>query len=291
MKITAITCCGSYAQPWITHGIAALYNSVDEIIVVNAGIDIMNPSAEKLVPIPGMKDILGEIDIDKKIVLVENINWKSAGKYISQEREDVRGLNLSIATQLATKQGADWIFKYDTDQVMYPMKRKTLERLARNHEFTGFIFYEHKDFWVDVRYQRDGPPPRSEYEDGPKFYKSLDLDIPQTFVGQGAPNIWTHQEHSTEVVSSHLRECFPIGWSVEKMKDAYFQRLWYRYYQSNHLGVFKFGKKDKMSLDEIQKECQSRTDGWYTTKRKVCLDPPRAALINPVEYIEKDTSD
>tara|TARA_Y100000310_G_scaffold274686_1_gene290841 strand:- start:1043 stop:1906 length:864 start_codon:yes stop_codon:yes gene_type:complete len=281
MKITAITCCGCYEQPWIRQGIAALYNAVDEIVVVNSGIDINNPDPDVVIPIPGIKEYLKTIDINNKIIVVENVDWESAGRQVQKNREDVRGLNLTLATQTATERGADWIFKYDTDQVMYPVKRNTLYKLTQIGH-SGYIFWEIKDFWVDPRLQRTAPPAGKDYSDGPKFYKSLD---DQWFVGQGAPTTWTEQIHSMDVVSSHVRECFPLDWTVEQKKRGYYERLWYRYYQANYLGEFK-NKKDPVSLEVIDKECRSRVEGWYNTPRSIQHDPPRALLMDPMEYIK-----
>ena len=171
MKIIGVTTCGSY-ESWTKWSIASIYNSVDEIIVINGGIDIEDPDGPDNIPLQRELKQLKEIDINDKIKQIKP-DWKNV-KFANKEScEAGRGRNISLAFQYAYKAGADWIYKLDSDQISENITRKELEDLMEAGErlgISGYRFAEYADFFRE--YDKAQALPNNFTDDGSLFFKA-----------------------------------------------------------------------------------------------------------------------
>ena len=95
MKIIGVSTCGSY-ESWAKWAIASLYNIVDEIIVINGGIDVNDPDGPDNIPLTREVRQLKEIDVKQKITQIKP-SWDKV-KFAKKETcEAGRGRNISLA--------------------------------------------------------------------------------------------------------------------------------------------------------------------------------------------------
>lgn len=130
MKTIGLTTCGGFKAWWLAHGVASVYNLIDEMIVAIGGPGVNQEY---------LKPMLKEVDPNGKVRFIYP-TWQEAPDYINPGRDDVRSLNKTVAVQEAHKRGADWIIAFDCDMVYYetlgPVVRELINKDGNSYRFT-----------------------------------------------------------------------------------------------------------------------------------------------------------
>lgn len=279
-KKIGITTIGTYYSPWFPHTIASIYNHVDEIIVVNGGYDLNNPQRNVInVPLKRASNDIKHLDINGKIFEVTDHNLDEiyhkaevTTQFDANRRKknegwwDIRGMNMTLAQELAYRLGADWILKIDSDQVCYPDvgRIKDIKK--------GLIFHQY-EFVGDVMHL-DDPGPDSPYNDSVFIYKAK----PNGFYhGGGSPSIFADRIFTDKIHCAHLRYANPTWLSDEEKYEHFFGRAWWR----------KFTGDGLWGQDLIDNAERTAKHDLNKPNRESDVPPPGVcAYKDPITYIE-----
>ncbi len=301
MKIIAISTCGSYPA-WLKWGVASIYNAVDKIIIVNGGIDVNNPQIGDNIPLQRELQQLKKIDINKKISQIRPIEEsiiKLLGRDLDWSKcERGRARNITLAFQAAYHSRADWIYKFDSDQICdESFTRENLENLANNEEdVTGYRFAEYADFhrtWDQVN-----ALPNNFTDDGSIYFKASKN---AWAVGGGSPVHFRDQYEIFDMRTFHMRSICPDD--VDEY-DYFYKRFFYHTWGPNSIMELPVNRKEgrKLSIDEIKKIAHDKAVSMINSKGKTrehFLDKdglidrrfpphkPKVVTIGAKKYIEE----
>lgn len=249
MKITAVSTCGTY-HSWLRWGVASIYNTVDKIIIINGGYEVGHPEKGDNIPLLRELQQLKDIDIDNKILQVKPTNERLVqllGKDLDWSKcEAGRARNITLAFQLAYHDGADWVLKFDSDQIFDDsFTRDALEALAVNDDVSGYRFAEYADFYR--AWDRIQAFPGNFTDDGTLFFKA---NRKAWAVGGGSPVHYSDQREIHDMRSFHMRRITPPD--VDEY-EYHYRRLWYHTYGPNSIGEWREdGKVKKLTLEEVK---------------------------------------
>jgi len=298
-KIVAITGVGTYPVPWLEYGIASIYNHVDEIVVVNSGYNFPL-FTEYDVPLPEVSSMLREIDENGKIHEIQQVTWEKVAKYgneIDRNREGIRALGMTYANDIAGYElGADWILKFDSDQVFFP-NVKNIRELVKDDTPDGYQFLEYKSYHISPQTMAVGREAQDvSHNDGTKLYKFPGQNGKrQYFYGEGAITHYREQAPSDAVTTAHLRECYPLRNGTHDYQGLflnYFQRMLFHSYDQGRL-YRKTKKEYDKTFDEMIvyafESAKHRIFGNYEIV-PANPKPPEVIEIGAKRYIEREES-
>jgi len=291
-KIIAFTAVGSYPSFWLEYGVASVYNVVDEIMVVNGGLQGYSKPAlsNDNYPLKREHEVLKDLDIDKKIVEMP-ASWDYAYPVCQKGREELRARNLTIGMLSAYNRGADWILKFDSDQVFYTSV-KQIRDLAEKKEHLGYIFWNYTDFVGDL-YHIDGIKEEGT-SDGSQFYRK---GACQGYGGQGAPRIVEQFPHP-EIKTAHLRRVVPENISEKEKYQFYFDRSLYHIWSQNEINEHPINRNEgrKLTFEEMRSMAEgeakhnAKSIGKYhvdgVKHPNVAICPPAVCLMSPSAYVK-----
>lgn len=300
IEIIGITTCGTYPS-WIDHTIGSFYNHVDKVVVINGGYDIGHPEKGALVPLEREHRLIKDIDINNKIVEViptqEQIDtiFKTTCKLGKDEFG--RSTNMTLATQFADKLPDSgkvrYILKLDSDQILYPIKRKQLVDLANLYPSDALRFAQYADYFNDFEHI-SGSLPGEFTNDGALFYKSLKE---QGYCGQGSPGyLRSEQRPIYDIKTAHMRRLNPPD--VDPY-EYHFKRMWYHEYGPNSINENEYNKVTgkRMTLEQIGDIAHEKAVSHLRQKGvhindiahniMIPYEPPLICKITPLEYIKK----
>lgn len=277
MKLTGIVVAGTYYCPWFPYGLASFY-FCDEIIVVNGGYDLKQPNLEEYnIPLKQISRDISELDVDGKVV--EWVDWTIddlkgrlvLGTEVRHPSDgtwaDIRGINLTLASMMANERGADWILKWDSDQVGY----RNCTRFK--DDMTSRTFKQH-EFMPDIWHLQD-PQPDSPYNDSVYTFRANPNNF---FGGGGAPAITGSRVHSYRFECAHLRHANPVKLPHCEKFEHLFGRVFFRLF-TNEYGLFSRALYDRAVHDA---KALLKAPGLPTT-----ISPPEVCMMGPLEYIEE----
>lgn len=275
MKMIGIMTCGTYYSPWIPYGIVSFY-FVDEIVIVNGGYRIRNFSPEEYnIPLEQVTRDISNLDIQGKIVEIKDWSMKDLRHKVTLATEknhpekdwvDMRGLGLTLATEKAWERGADWVLKWDSDQVGY--------KNAMGVKNLGMSVYLHQYEFVGDMHHLAEPPPHSPYNDSVFTYPASQNDW---YTGGGGPVIRNFRVPSPNHNCAHLRNATPVGLSEEERFKYFFERQWFHTRTNSGLE----GKE----LEEVARGAAQHM--MTQTGKKSDVPPPEVTLMSPAEYIQE----
>ena len=260
MKIIGVTCCGAY-ESWLKWTVASIYNMVDEIIVINGGIDINDPDGPDNIPLAREIRQLKDIDVEQKITQIKP-SWDKV-KFAKKETcEAGRGRNISLAFQYAYAAGADWIYKLDSDQIVHNITRENLDDLSESGDrlgITGYRFAEYADFFR--RYDRAQALPDNFTDDGSLFFKA---NKQAWATGQGSPVHYSDQREIHDLRTFHMRRINPPDLNEY---IYHYKRFYYHLWGPN--SILELGENKtlgrKLTHEEIVKKAKAQTKALITS--------------------------
>lgn len=275
MKLTGILACGTYFSPWTPYGLASFY-FCDEIIVVNGGYDIENfDMKEYNIPLKQVSRDIEELDVQGKIVevtgfTIDDLKHKATiarqHDKLPKEWYDLRGLNITLANEIAVERGADMILKWDSDQTGYSNAVK-----VRDYN-TGLVLKQF-EFVGDVHHLAV-PPPTSPFNDSIFSYIAKEG---QWYYGGMAPVINASREFFEDGWCAHLRHANPLHLSEEQKFAHFYGRMWFRYFTNNGLLGDELHEAAKANAENLLQQEGKPSD----------VPPPEVCLTNPLTYIEE----
>jgi len=256
--ITGICAVGTYYPIWFPYTIASIYNIVDEIVVVNGGIDLKqkNPNPEELVPLEQVTKDIERLDIDNKIVEVRHDEVEVEHKMLLTTQYeanlkklahwyDLRGLNLTLANEVAVKRGAKFILKIDSDQVVYRdamgLRNERKALILYQYEFAGPVGHPKINFLVD-------PLPDSPFNDSCFIYPARK---DQFYGGGGAPALGVVREPTDRYHCAHLRYAYPYWMQREEALKHFYERMWFVYYTNEGLWGEELEEKARRAAEDL----------------------------------------
>lgn len=290
MKLTGILACGTYYSPWTPYTIASIYKLVDELIIVNGGYSISNPNPEVYnVPLKQVTRDIEHLDVDGKVIEVKNFSMQDlehkaplitqieANKRTLAKTGDVliwtgnwfdlRGLNLTLANEIAVKRGADMILKIDSDQVCYK------DVIGLKSEGRGLTLYQY-EFAPDLFHLAE-PSPSSPFSDSVFTYEAKKG---QWYAGGGAPVIYADREPNPKYHCAHLRYANPPFLSDEEKFQHFRDRSIF------HLFTNEYGK----FCEELFKRAENGArEGLKRKGFPSNVSPPECTLTDPLVYIQE----
>jgi hypothetical protein len=236
-----ITCVGTYWSPWLPYTVASIYPICEKIYIGNAGLDINHPDQQQyLVPLPQVKKMVAEIDVDNKIVVVENFNPSEiagrpvrmltqfqAGKQTDPDWFDPRAISFSAALWQAKRDGGKHFMNIHSDEVMYD---DNVALLASDGKKGRIAFqYEIARDAFTLSPQQPGAP----FDDS--VYTFMGVKNFQGLTQGCAPDISWHLVPAYNVHCIHARHANPPGLTDEERYQHYHGRCWFRYYTNEGL--------------------------------------------------------
>lgn len=230
MKITGITSIGTFYVPWIKYTIKSIYDVCDEIIVVNVGYDLENPKENQFIKLQQVSDDIKQIDDNGKIIEVNELNvihqkplmWqKEADSKHVHEWYDIVGLGFTKANEEAYRRGADYILKFDSDQVCYD-DVKNIKNLNDN---VYFYQYEFAGSIGNDAYFLTNRPDNKPHDNAVYFYKSNDR---QWYAGSGAPCLYLDKERKEidYIHCAHMKYAYLNTWTESLSKLYRYQAIY-----------------------------------------------------------------
>lgn len=297
MKIVGVTTCGGFKAWWLQHGLASIYNLIDEMIIAVGG-----PGREQ----DYLKPMLKEVDIKEKVSYIYPA-WKDAPPYLNPGRDDVRALNKTMAVQEAYKRGADWILPFDCDMVYYeslgPVVRELIQKDINSYRFTMITLSPdiyHTDFLMP--WDQNPAMAESQYSYLSLFKAYTDLYyVGCAHIGTDRAQVHFPQKTDRRVVIAHL-------WAITPDIRDRINFLWEKFYWSAYVSQQGFYTSEQKLNDQqlaeyaIERVRQRlNADTLSPPNGRIPLgsidDPrvPKAPPLvlqkpyfdNPVEYIEK----
>jgi len=275
VKIIAVSNCGTYSS-WIDYVIGSVYNSVDAVVVVNGGYITEKPELGNCNILERERDLLKEIDIDKKVFQFSPNNDKleQLGFYKEGRDELARAGNMTLsihyAYAVASKKGWDfnnlWIMKLDSDQICDSnFTRENLIDLTDSSR-VGFRFAQYADFYR--RFDRIQALPdwvagkEGDFtNDGSLFFKA---NLNAHIGCQGSPSI-PEEFPINDLRTYHMRRIHPQG--VDEY-EYHYKRFWYHTYGPNSIMEYGYNRDTgkSMTLEQIHKEADILTKGILENK-------------------------
>lgn len=278
MKTAVIMCTGSYYSPWTPYTIASTYGIGDFIVVVNAGFDLRNPSLEVTdFPLKQVSRDIEELDSEGKIIEVTDISrlkrklpvmsQKVANELKLEKWYDLRGRNMTLASETAYDEGAKMVVRIDTDQVVYR------DALGLRGRTDPLILYQY-EFQGDL-YHLSVPGPSDPFNDSVYLYPIHEDDW---YVGGLAPVIRADRKPCYDMHSAHLRQCNPIGLSEEECYKHFRDRFLFHEWSNNYAEFTNelFERADQMAREALKRK-----------GRPTDVLPPEVCLMEPKHYIEE----
>lgn len=281
MRTAVIMGCGTYYSPWTPYTIASTYAITDVMVIVNAGLDVRNPSLdESEIPLDQVTRDISELDVEVKITEVTDLSGlrrklplmsqKIANELKPERWYDLRGRNYTMASEIACELGANMVLRVDTDEVCYR------DALGIRGRTDGLVLYQY-EFQGDLFHLAD-PGPESPYNDSIEYYKISERDW---YFGGRAPVIHSTMKNCPDMHCAHLRFANPIDASEKEkyrhFRDRAFFSLW-----TNEFGSFspELEKRAHEVALDLLKKVGKPTD----------ISPPEACLLEREflrEYIEE----
>jgi len=224
MKIVGLTTCGGFKAWWLQHGLASIYNLIDEMIIAVGG--------------PGrnqdyLKPMLQEVDPNGKVDYIYPV-WKDAPPYLNPSKDDVRALNKTMAVQEAHRRGADWIIAFDCDMVYYetlgPVVRELVHKDVNSYRFTMITLSPdifHTDYLIP--WDKNPAMAESQYSYLTLFKSYQDLYYTgQAHIGTDKTEVHFPQKTDRRVVVAHL-------WAITPNIRDRINFLWEKFYWSAYV--------------------------------------------------------
>ena len=254
-KLAGILACGTFYSPWTPFCIASIYDVVDELVIVNGGYDMGSPDINEYnVPLEQVTKDIEVLDVDSKIVEVRDFSIDDLGHTfeVSTQRRadregleewfDVRGLNITLANELAVAMGATDILKIDSDQVCYSDVTASNPDIVvggehpfnLKQESNGCIFHQTEfvgDCGVGLQNYLFLPKPSNAYNDSVFTYRASASDY---YLGGGGPMVGP-RENTNSYHCAHLRHANPAWLSREEKLEHFYGRFWFRYLTNDGL--------------------------------------------------------
>lgn len=290
INIVASTCIGTFTSPWLEYAIASIYNIVDEVIVVNGGYDINNPSVNNK-KLERESKAIKEIDINGKITEVLG-DWKLV-KYANPETETVAARNMSMGVQVAYYRNPDAILEIKCDQVFYPTAKRIPYLDLNQH--SGYQFWEYTYFIGNLFQVFNEIKPRG-CDDGARLFRPSETDY---YNGQGQPIIRAEQFCVDFIQTGHLKLVYPDKYTKEEKLQFAYERAWGHLMCQNSIGEHAVNVKEgrKLTLEEIDKMARDAAKGVVNAKgiplhlvndpRSPKEPPPICLFKDPVKYIKR----
>jgi len=291
MKIIGVTTCGAY-ESWTQWTIASIYNIVDEIIVINGGIDVNDPDGPDNIPLTREVRQLKDIDIEQKITQIKP-HWDKVKFAKKESCEAGRGRNISLAFQYAYAAGADWIYKLDSDQLVDNITREELNDLSEAGNrlgISGYRFAEYADFFRV--YDRAQALPDNFTDDGSLFFKA---NKQAWATGQGSPVHYSDQREIHDLRTFHMRRIHPPDLNEY---IYHYKRFYYHLFGPN--SIMELGENKtlgrKLTHAEITKKAKAQTKSLMTSEghlrthfnsEKFPPYKPKVVEIGCKKYIKK----
>jgi len=244
---------------------------------VNAGFDLRNPRFEENdIPLKQVSRDIDHLDVDGRIYEVWNVSrlkrvllvtsQKEANRLGLKEWYDLRGRNMTLASEVAYEKGAKMVVRIDSDQVCY---RDALGLRGRRD---ALILYQY-EFQGDVFHLAD-PGPSSPWHDSVYWYP---ISKDDWYVGGLAPVIRADRKPCPDMHCAHLRQANPIGLSEEQrfrhFRDRFLFHLW-----TNAYGEF---------TSELVEKAEAQAREALSRKGKPGdILPPEVTLGDPKSYLE-----
>ena|GEM_PF-3646778 len=250
--------------------------------MVNGGYSLKSPRIDEYnIPLKQVSKDISRLDVDGKVF--EWKNWDLGDLkhklILSTEKDhppvpfwaDMRGIGLTLAVEKALERGADWILKWDSDQVGYA----DCINFKKNVRSVTF----HQVEFVGDKYYIADPPPDSPFNDS---VYSFQVDAQDFFGGGGVPALSSVMRHSREATEehhcAHLRYANPPHLSEEEKYAHFFGRCWLH----KHTNVGLWGKELELMAERTARDLLTR-------KSKLIGSPPEVCLMDdPLEYIEEN---
>lgn len=222
-KIIGITSVGTYEVPFLKYALLSIYDHVDEIVVVNSGWN--KDFTHCHTPLDGVTEMIKEIDVNGKIHEKQHVTWNTCPNLVPS-REGIRALGMTAANDEAVNREADWILRFDSDQVFFN-NVKNIRMLTDSSNYvpcdcvecrenpqpifknpSGYQFFEYKPYWLHpLQWAPESVPVVSSHADGAKLYEAMPG---QWFYGEGGIMHSKDQAPSKQVTTGHFREAYPL---------------------------------------------------------------------------------
>jgi len=185
---------------------------------------------------------------------------------------DMRGVGLTLALEKAVERGADWIIKWDSDQVAFKSAIQYKGDLEEGR--VGSVIFKQYEFAPDI-YTLAIPQPDSFYNDSVYSFRAHPEDF---FGGGGAPVIRSHRVPCDRYCCAHLRGANPLALPLSEKYGHFYGRCWFRIYTNE--GLWGEMLQDKAS--------SSANSMLGVQGEKSSVPPPEVCLFpSPREYIEE----
>jgi len=279
MKLTAIMGVGTYYVHWTPYVIASVY-FCDEIVIVNGGLDMKNPDiCEYNIPLERVSRDINALDVCGKILEVIDFSLDDLRhrhtlmtQYEANQKKpqywyDPRGLNATLAAEIAYERGADLILYVQSDQPVYQNAMTLKERPPQS-----LMFYQ-REFAGDIYHLAD-PSPISPYDDAAfTFYPSSD----NWFYGGCAPVI-KGERLLSGLKCAHLRHANPAGTTEKERFEHFYGRLWFRYWTNE-------GLEGKALEERAKRDAETLLKDVWNNCRPANVQAPEVCYLGPGHYI------
>jgi hypothetical protein len=281
--IVGIVTIGTYFSPWFPYGLASFY-FCDKIVVTNGGFNPKDPNIREFnIPLDEVTKTIEELDVHGKVIEWKNWTLKDLKHKLMLSTEkghpknvtwaDMRGVGLTLAIEKATEIGADWILKFDSDQVGYEDCR------AFKNNPQGATFYQYE--FVGTKFRLADPPPDSPYNDSVYSFRAHQDHF---FAGGGVPalsSVLNAPRPSTDQFHcAHLRYANPPELTREEQYQHFRDRIW-----------FSAHTNDGLWGDALEKRAHNTALDILNKKGKDTVSPPKTCQLSRkqlLEYIEEN---
>lgn len=294
MKFTAIIGVGSCYYVWFPYTIASIYNAVDEIVVVNGGIDINSSESptEFNIPLKEVTRDIQKLDIDGKIIEIKGFTVndvhtklpffegpnKLRGKEYQDKCYDCMGFNATLAHETAIKKGADLILSVDADHVCYPEVEHV--RNAGPVVFQAYEFLLDEDHLCYPRLEHEA------YHGGAFTYYPK---MGEYFTFFKCRNDLTCNIVPSNYRNAHYRWAAPSWFSQDELFEYFYHKNIYHIWTNYEYSRIPWGSQLKRKAREVaQQFLKGDFSYWFVTPRtpKITeVKSPPALTMKPIDYI------